>query len=164
MERPCTDRPSSSVCTGAAGRPAGTAWLAVGDGDGDGGGAGEGAGREVTGDGVPAAGGAAPVVAVAAGEAVEARVAGAAARRGCLPWQAEATSTHAANPRQIGRRTNIVVAPSSRPYPLPKPSCYSGCVCGGDVPRASCGTGAAHARACCGGLFRGLPAPCGFPP
>ncbi|MEA2592941.1 MAG: hypothetical protein QOD62_2772, partial [Actinomycetota bacterium] len=67
MGRPCTDRPSVSVCTG--GRAAGTAWAALGDGDvnGDGDGNGEAA------DGTPVGASGVPPVAVAVGDAAVAR-------------------------------------------------------------------------------------------
>jgi len=92
----------------------GTARVAVGEGDGGRAGAEEGASREAAGDGMPAAGGGAPLL---AGAPVEAPGAGAAALPGCLPPQAGAASTHAARARQIGGRTNMVVGPSSRPLP-----------------------------------------------
>jgi hypothetical protein len=121
MGRPCTDRPSVSVCTGtgtgagATGRSVGNARIALGDSDGDGGGAGGEASREADGDGVPAARGGAPLVAGAVGEVVVARAAGAPALAGRLPPQAGATSALAARARQIGGRTNMMVAPSSHP-------------------------------------------------
>jgi hypothetical protein len=69
MGRPCTDRPSVSVCTGTGGRAAGTAGVGLGNrdsnGDVDGNGeAGEGALVAATG---------VPPVAVAVGDAAVAR-------------------------------------------------------------------------------------------
>src|SRR2546427_146472 len=87
-------------------------------GGGDEGEAEEAASCEAAGDGVPAAGGGVPVVAVAVGGAVAARGAGEAALPGGLPPQAGSISIHAASGRQIGGRTNMVVAPILAPLVL----------------------------------------------
>src|SRR5437660_10379419 len=121
MGRPCTDRPSVSVCTGTGttARSVGTARAAMGDGDG--GEAEGGASRAAAGDGVPPAGGGAPVLAVAVGGAVVARAAGAPALAGRLPPQVGATSALAASARQIGGRTNMMMAPILARFVLASP-------------------------------------------